>query len=239
MARPAGRRPPTRRRADADAGKWPRCCTKGACVSCHGANFSKPIDRSYPKIAGQHADYLFVALKAYKVEGNPQVGRSNAIMAGIGQAVHQRGTEGAGRVHRLAAGRDAHGPAVEVPLKPRGARAVESRTRPMTPSNTAPSYRLRAAEPQDVPAIVGLIRELAEFEKLAHLVQLAAAAPARTSVRRQAGGRVGGRAGRRQRRRLRRCSSPTTRPFLRCRGCTSKTCTCSPRSAAAASATRC
>ncbi len=56
---------------------------KGACVSCHGANLSKPIDPSYPKIAGQHSDYLFVALKAYKVEGNPQVGRGNAIMGGI------------------------------------------------------------------------------------------------------------------------------------------------------------
>ena len=55
---------------------------KGACVSCHGANFSKPIDGSYPKLAGQHADYLFFALKAYGVEGNPQVGRGNAIMAG-------------------------------------------------------------------------------------------------------------------------------------------------------------
>jgi cytochrome c553 len=56
--------------------------TKGACASCHGANFSKPIDGSYPKIAGQHADYLYVALKAYKTEANPQVGRGNAIMAG-------------------------------------------------------------------------------------------------------------------------------------------------------------
>ena len=55
---------------------------RGACVSCHGANFSKPIDPSYPKIAGQHADYLGVALHAYAVSGNPQVGRSNAIMAG-------------------------------------------------------------------------------------------------------------------------------------------------------------
>ena len=55
---------------------------KGACISCHGANFSKPIDGSYPKIAGQHADYLYVALKSYQVEGNPLVGRSNAIMAG-------------------------------------------------------------------------------------------------------------------------------------------------------------
>jgi cytochrome c553 len=54
--------------------------TKGACISCHGANFNKPIDGSYPKIAGQHADYLYVALRAYKVEGNPQMGRANAIM---------------------------------------------------------------------------------------------------------------------------------------------------------------
>jgi cytochrome c553 len=54
--------------------------TKGACASCHGANFSKPIDGSYPKLAGQHADYLYVALRAYGVEGNALVGRNNAIM---------------------------------------------------------------------------------------------------------------------------------------------------------------
>jgi cytochrome c553 len=53
---------------------------KGACASCHGADFNKPIDGSYPKIAGQYPDYLFAALKSYKVEGNPQVGRGNAIM---------------------------------------------------------------------------------------------------------------------------------------------------------------
>ncbi len=56
---------------------------KAACVSCHGANFSKPIDPSYPKIAGQHGDYLFVALKAYKIENNPAMGRNNGIMGGI------------------------------------------------------------------------------------------------------------------------------------------------------------
>ena len=54
--------------------------TKGNCASCHGANFSKPINGAYPKIAGQHADYLYVALRSYAVEGNPQVGRANAIM---------------------------------------------------------------------------------------------------------------------------------------------------------------
>ena len=56
---------------------------KGACISCHGDNFSKPIDPAYPKIAGQHADYMFVALKSYKTEGNATMGRSNGVMAGI------------------------------------------------------------------------------------------------------------------------------------------------------------
>lgn len=56
---------------------------KANCASCHGANFSKPIDPSYPKLAGQHADYLFVALKSYKTENNPKVGRGNAIMGGM------------------------------------------------------------------------------------------------------------------------------------------------------------
>jgi len=56
---------------------------KAACVSCHGSNFSKPIDPSYPKIAGQHADYLFVALKAYKTEGNANFGRNNGVMGAI------------------------------------------------------------------------------------------------------------------------------------------------------------
>jgi cytochrome c553 len=54
---------------------------KGACASCHGENYNKPIDGAYPKIAGQYPDYLFSALKSYKVEGNPQVGRGNAIMS--------------------------------------------------------------------------------------------------------------------------------------------------------------
>lgn len=56
---------------------------KGACTSCHGEGFSKPLDGTYPKIAGQHADYLFVALKSYKGGKSAVVGRSNAVMAGI------------------------------------------------------------------------------------------------------------------------------------------------------------
>jgi cytochrome c553 len=56
---------------------------KSACATCHGANFSKPLDPSQPKLAGQHKDYLYLSLKAYKTEGNAKVGRSNGVMAGI------------------------------------------------------------------------------------------------------------------------------------------------------------
>lgn len=56
---------------------------KANCASCHGSNFSKPIDPGYPKIAGQHPDYLFQALKAYKTTDSPAVGRNNGIMGAI------------------------------------------------------------------------------------------------------------------------------------------------------------
>lgn len=54
---------------------------KGNCASCHGDNFNKPIAGTYPKLAGQHPDYLYAALAAYQTENNPSMGRGNAIMA--------------------------------------------------------------------------------------------------------------------------------------------------------------
>jgi cytochrome c553 len=72
---------------DAPAGKpserVAKLLDKAACMSCHGANFNKPNADNVPKLAGQHADYLTVALKAYKTEKNPKVGRNNAIMSGF------------------------------------------------------------------------------------------------------------------------------------------------------------
>ena len=38
--------------------------------------------------------------------------------------------------------------------------------------NPAPAFSIRPAELRDVAPIVGLIRELAEFEKLTHLLQV-------------------------------------------------------------------
>ncbi|GGE60579.1 c-type cytochrome [Massilia psychrophila] len=54
---------------------------KYSCAACHGADYNKPIDPSYPKLAGQYADYLAHALVAYK-RGDGPYGRNNAIMGG-------------------------------------------------------------------------------------------------------------------------------------------------------------
>ena len=39
---------------------------KFACASCHGADAKTPVTPDNPILAGQHADYLEHALKAYK-----------------------------------------------------------------------------------------------------------------------------------------------------------------------------
>ena len=67
-------------RGNADNGKE-LATKKYACVSCHGATFNNPIDPSYPKLAGQHYDYLRQALIAYQKGDHPTFGRSNAVMA--------------------------------------------------------------------------------------------------------------------------------------------------------------
>jgi cytochrome c553 len=54
---------------------------KYSCFACHGKDYNTPIDPSYPKLAGQHKDYLVHALTAYK-RGDSANGRSNAIMTG-------------------------------------------------------------------------------------------------------------------------------------------------------------
>ncbi len=66
-------------RGNADNGKE-LATKKYACASCHGANFATPIDPSYPKLAGQHQDYLRAALLAYQKGDHPTFGRNNAVM---------------------------------------------------------------------------------------------------------------------------------------------------------------
>ncbi|NGZ82664.1 c-type cytochrome [Duganella aceris] len=64
---------------NATAGK--AVADKYSCFACHGKDYNTPIDSSYPKLAGQHKDYLAHALTAYK-RGDGANGRNNAIMTG-------------------------------------------------------------------------------------------------------------------------------------------------------------
>lgn len=71
-----------------DAGK--AAVSKFNCAACHGADFNTPIDPSYPKLAGQHQDYLEHALIAYQRGADGPNGRGNAIMGAQAKALsHQ------------------------------------------------------------------------------------------------------------------------------------------------------
>ncbi|MGK7296498.1 MAG: c-type cytochrome [Candidatus Wenzhouxiangella sp. M2_3B_020] len=65
--------------ADAAQGDYRRGLEKSqVCQSCHGRTGNESLQPSYPKLAGQHADYLVHALKSYR-NGD----RQNAVMAGF------------------------------------------------------------------------------------------------------------------------------------------------------------
>lgn len=59
------------------SGDKARSPTKQSCIDCHGAAGNAPIDPSYPKLAGQYADYLAYSLQNYR-SGK----RQHALMSG-------------------------------------------------------------------------------------------------------------------------------------------------------------
>jgi len=68
--------------AGGNANEGKTAVEKYGCAACHGADFKSPIDPTYPKLAGQHQDYLEHALVAYRRGGGVANGRVNAIMNG-------------------------------------------------------------------------------------------------------------------------------------------------------------
>lgn len=59
-----------------------------ACSACHGENGAKPLLPEYPILAGQHADYLATALRAYR-DGR----RNHPVMAAQIQALQLTDTD--------------------------------------------------------------------------------------------------------------------------------------------------
>jgi cytochrome c553 len=51
-----------------------------ACTACHGQDGNKTLDGTYPRLAGQHPDYLVKALREYR-NGK----RKNLVMQGQAQ----------------------------------------------------------------------------------------------------------------------------------------------------------
>ena len=64
--------------ANIEAGK---AKAKEVCAACHGENGNSQVP-DYPRLSGQHADYLAKALRDYKSGA-----RKNAIMAGFAGAL--------------------------------------------------------------------------------------------------------------------------------------------------------
>lgn len=59
--------------------------TDKACLSCHGEAGNKPIMTTYPKIAGQNADYLVQQMKDIKsgARNNGQTAAMKALVATV------------------------------------------------------------------------------------------------------------------------------------------------------------
>ncbi|MEY4960752.1 MAG: hypothetical protein RL610_931 [Pseudomonadota bacterium] len=70
--------------ADIEAGKKKASET---CAACHGADGNSPTP-NFPKLAGQHADYLAKALNDYKSGA-----RKNPIMGGLSAALSKQDVE--------------------------------------------------------------------------------------------------------------------------------------------------
>ena len=58
------------------------------CVACHGADGNSPLPAN-PKLAGQHAAYLYKQLKNFKAEGGKQPERVNPVMNGMVAALSE------------------------------------------------------------------------------------------------------------------------------------------------------
>ena len=55
------------------------------CSACHGKEGNAPVDPSYPRLAGQHQDYLRQALLDYRSDN-----RKNAIMGAQAKALTKK-----------------------------------------------------------------------------------------------------------------------------------------------------
>ena len=68
------------------------------CVTCHGEDGNSPAP-NFPRLAGQHEDYLLHALESYKLGT-----RKNAIMAGIVAALSEEDMKNVAAYYSIQSG---------------------------------------------------------------------------------------------------------------------------------------
>ncbi len=80
--------------AAGDAGRGEQKA-KQACAACHSVNgdWNKTLQPEYPKLAGQHYDYLVTALNAYKQGDKSVIGRKNAVMVPMAAGLSRQDIE--------------------------------------------------------------------------------------------------------------------------------------------------
>jgi cytochrome c553 len=83
---------PAQAGGDAERGK---AKAAAVCAACHavGGDWNKPLQPEYPKLAGQHYDYLVTALNAYKQGDKSVIGRKNAVMAPMAKTLSKQDIE--------------------------------------------------------------------------------------------------------------------------------------------------
>ena len=59
-----------------------------ACAACHGADGNKTLDNTYPRLAGQYADYIATQLKAFK--DGARANDPNGMMRGVATRLTDR-----------------------------------------------------------------------------------------------------------------------------------------------------
>jgi cbb3-type cytochrome c oxidase subunit III len=73
---------PAKAAAKYDAAKGKEVFTQN-CAACHGAD-GNSASPAYPKLAGQHSEYIYKQLSNFKVQpGDKKAARENAVMAGM------------------------------------------------------------------------------------------------------------------------------------------------------------
>lgn len=84
--------PVAQARGDAERGK---AKAGQVCAACHaqGGDWNKTLQPEYPKLAGQHYDYLVTALNAYKQGDKSVIGRKNAVMAPMAAGLSKQDIE--------------------------------------------------------------------------------------------------------------------------------------------------